>query len=239
MLANNERLPMVGFMQYRRKEAFPRALQALGLIAVLMSWSPASAADRAEIYAAVYGGVTQTEPLREVAGTGPLSAVTFSNITLMRSGVGGIKLGVFLPGGDDWMGVETEAFYSTPHIKQQDLTVTAPGVTTTTNFAGARVRVATAAVNWILRYPGKYFQPYVGAGPGVFWGRMSGDEFGTGSDTSLGLNALVGARILLASRLGVFAEYKYNRVSFDFEGTTAIRTLYQAHHGVVGLSLHF
>ena len=85
-----------------------------------------------------------------------------------------------------------------PHIKQEDIVFTPGGPR---NFAGARVRIATWAVNWIARYPGERVQPYLGAGPGIFWGQMSGEELGTGSDSSLGLNAQAGTRIFLTENL--------------------------------------
>ncbi len=43
-----------------------------------------------------------------------------------------------------------------PHIKQEDIVFTPGGPR---NFAGARVRIATGAVNWIVRYHGQRLQP--------------------------------------------------------------------------------
>jgi hypothetical protein len=80
-----------------------------------------------ESYVGVYGGTSLVQPLREVAGTGPLSTVKLSDLDLSRSGIAGVKMGFFLPGKDRWWGLETEAFYTSPHIKQQDITFTAPG----------------------------------------------------------------------------------------------------------------
>jgi opacity protein-like surface antigen len=199
----------------------------------------AVAQESPETYFALHGGLTPPQSFRHVRGVGPLSAVKLTDLKLERSAIYGAKLGFFLPGEDRWSGLEMEVFYTNPHIKQQDITFTGTGPPTTTNFAGGHVRIATWAVNWILRYPGEYFQPYVGVGPGIFWGRMSGLDLGTGSDTSLGLNALVGARIFLSQRLALFGEYKYNRVSFDFGGTAAIHVTYQPQYFVGGLSLHF
>jgi len=144
--------------------------------------------------------------------------------------------------------METEFFYTNPHVKQQDVTTTFPAgpFSSTDPFPGARMRVATWAVNAIVRFSGERFQPYIGVGPGVFWGRISGNDvnaagnnFGTGSDTSLGLNALAGARFFVTKRLALFGEYKYNRATFDFGGSAQLHFLYQAQHFVGGLSLHF
>ncbi len=204
----------------------------------------ATAADLPEPYVAFYGGVTVPEALQDTRGIGTTSAAKLTDLDLTRSGIYGIKLGLVQPDPLDWLAIETEFFYSNPHVKQQDITFTAPGVLTRTeNFAGAHIRVAAWAVNWIVRYPGERFQPYAGGGPGIYWGRISGNEsdpaFGTASDTSLGLNALAGTRFLLTKKIGLFAEYKYNRATFDFGGNVSLHVLYQAHHFVGGLSLHF
>lgn len=207
----------------------------------------AAAEEPPQTYVALYGGITILDSFKEVRGVGSLSAAKLSNLDLARSPIYGAKLGMFLPGQDRWLGVETELFYTHPHIKQQNITFTGSGVTCpggapapcVENFAGGHLRIAMLAINWIMRYPGERFQPYVGVGPGIFYGRVSGVELGTGSDTSLGINALAGARFFLTDRVALFGEYKFNRVTFDFGGTVETRVLYQPHHFVGGLSLHF
>jgi len=221
----------------------------IGLLVFLVHSPAVSAAtEDPELYVAVYGGVTIPQSLKEVQSSGVTPEFTFSNLDLARSGVFGAKFGFFLPGRDRWLGVETEFFYSNPHIKQQNVTTTVPsvGFSSTDPFPGAHVRVSTWALNWILRYPGEFFQPYIGVGPGLFWGRVSGNDpngagnnFGTASATNLGLNALAGARLFLTKRLGLFGEYKYNRVTFDFGGNLQVEALYQAQHVVGGLVLQF
>jgi len=206
-----------------------------------------AAAQGPELYVAVYGGVTIPQSLKEVQSSGVSPEFTLSNLDLARSGVFGAKVGFFLPGQDRWLGVETEFYYSNPHVKQQNVTATISGVSfPPDSFPGAHVRVSTWALNWILRYPGEFFQPYIGVGPGLFWGRVSGNDpngagnnFGTASATNLGLNALAGARLFLTKRLGLFGEYKYNRVTFDFGGNLQVEALYQAQHIVGGLVLQF
>ena len=207
----------------------------------------AAAADLPKTYVALYGGITIPQSLKEGRVLNVPTEVTLSDLDLAGSAIGGAKLGMFLPGRLGWFGLETEFFYTNPHIKEQDIGFTAGGVPLGTfNFPGAHVRVATWAVNAIVRFSGSRFQPYIGVGPGVFWGRISGNDvnaagnnFGTGSDTSIGLNALAGARFFVTKQLALFAEYKYNRATFDFGGTATLHTLYQAQHFVGGLSLHF
>jgi opacity protein-like surface antigen len=198
----------------------------------------------AEPYLAVYGGLTIPQSLQHVSSADPNVPLTISNIQMARSGIGGIKLGLFQPSGVRWFGIETEFFYTNPHIKQQDLTINDAGKPSTTdNFSGARLRVATWALNWIVRYPGERFQPYAGVGLGLFWARLAGNSgdntFGTASDMSLGLNALAGARLVLTKHIAMFGEYKYNRASFDFGNDVSIHALYQAHHFVGGFSWQF
>ncbi len=206
----------------------------------ILSMGQATAADLPEPYVAFYGGVTFPQPFQDAKGIGTATGVKLSNLDLARSAVYGAKIGMFQPDPLSWLGIETELFYTNPHIKQQDIDiVTVCQSSGPAPFAGSHVRVATWALNWIIRYPGERFQPYAGGGPGIFWGRLSGINFGTASDTSLGLNALAGIRIFLTKQLAVFGEYKYNRTSFDFGGTASLHVLYQAQHFAGGLSLHF
>jgi len=208
----------------------------------------AAAADLSRAYVALYGGVTIPESLKEGRALNTPTETKLSDLDLAGSAIVGAKLGMFLPGRRGWLGMETEFFYTNPHVKQQDVTTTFPAgpFSSTDPFPGARMRVATWAVNAIVRFSGERFQPYIGVGPGVFWGRISGNDvnaagnnFGTGSDTSLGLNALAGARFFVTKRLALFGEYKYNRATFDFGGSAQLHFLYQAQHFVGGLSLHF
>jgi len=208
----------------------------------------ATAADLPKTYVAFYGGLTIPQSLKEGRALNVPTEIKLSDLDLAGSAIVGAKLGMFLPGRSGWLGMETEFFYTNPHVKQQDVTVTIPALpfSSTAPFPGAHMRVATWAVNAIVRFSGSRFQPYIGVGPGVFWGRISGNDvnavgndFGTGSDTSLGLNALAGARFFVTKQLALFGEYKYNRATFDFGGNAQLHALYQVQHFVGGLSLHF
>jgi opacity protein-like surface antigen len=198
----------------------------------------AAAADRPGPYIGLYGGLTIPEQLQDVRGTGEFSGLTFTDLKLARSAILGAKLG-FFRSPKSWLGVETEFFYTNPHVKQQDFTGTGPGGSLTQNFAGAHIRMATWALNLIARYPGERFQPYAGVGFGIFWARLSGPDFATSADVSPGLNALGGMRFALTERLALFGEYKYNQAAFDFGRDVNLHALYQAHHFVGGLSLLF
>ena len=195
----------------------------------------AAAADR---YIGLYGGLTIPERLQDVRGIDSSSGVDLTDLKLARSAILGAKLG-FFRSPKSWLGFETEFFYTNPHMKQQDITLTGAFPTTTTNFVGAHVRMATWALNLIGRYPGERFQPYAGVGLGIFWARISGQDIGTSADTSPGLNLLAGMRFALTERLALFGEYKYNQAAFHFGRDVTLYTLYQAHHFVGGLSLKF
>jgi opacity protein-like surface antigen len=191
-----------------------------------------------ERYVAVFGGVTLPPDATNNRGTGPLSGVTLNDLDLARSGVVGLKAGAFPLGEKSWIGMETELFYTNPHVKEQNVTATGPGGSVTATFPGTHVRVTTLAFNLLVRYPGTVIQPYLGAGFGMFWGRISGG-LGTGSDTSPGFNGLAGLRIRLMKHLAAFGEYKYNRTNFDFGGDVHVHSLYQAHHVVGGVAFEF
>lgn len=129
----------------------------------------------------------------------------------------------------NWLGVETEAFTTTPHVKQQFTTISFLGAPLVSGTGiGNHFRVTTWALNLIARYPGERFQPYAGAGLGVFFARMS-DLPGSSSDTAPGLNALAGARFLIAKQVALFGEYKYNRATFEFD-ELLLKGDYSAHH---------
>lgn len=191
-----------------------------------------------ERYVAVFGGASLSQSFTNVHGVGDNASVQLSNLDLARTGIGGLKLG-FSPSTAKWLVIETEAFYASPHIKQQDITATGSnGPPQTTPSPGSRVRMATWAINWIVRYPGEWIQPYAGAGLGIFWSRLA-DPGGTSSaDTSPGLNALAGLRVRMGQHLVLFSEYKYNRASFDFSNP-GFHVLYQAHFVVGGLGWSF
>jgi opacity protein-like surface antigen len=190
-----------------------------------------------ERYVAVFGGASLSQSFTNVHGVGDNASVKVNDLALERSGIGGVKLG-FSPAGAKWLVMETEVFYSSPHIKQQTITATGGSGTASTDAPGSHTRMATWAFNWILRYPGEWVQPYAGAGLGIFWGRLA-DPGGTSSaDTSPGLNALAGLRVKMGQHFMLFSEYKYNRASFDFSNAD-LHVLYQAHYVVGGLGWSF
>jgi hypothetical protein len=168
-----------------------------------------------------------------------------------------------------WFGLEAEIFYSTPHIKQQDITLrsdtpftftpTGGGPSTSLGnqlppagspplvIPGAHFSVLTIApFNLMLRYPGNRLQPYIGIGPGIFIASIKDPSVTQGdnsqSSTKLGLNALIGARYFITRHISAFAEGKYNYVRFNFEENPnffGFNATYSPINVAFGVSYHF
>src|SRR2546427_6229724 len=88
----------------------------------------AAAADLPTGYVALYGGATIPQSLKEGRVLNAPTEATLSGLDLAGSAIVGAKLGMFLPGRRGWFGVETEFFYTNPHVKQQDVTTTLPAL---------------------------------------------------------------------------------------------------------------
>lgn len=138
------------------------------------------------------------------------------------------------------LGVETEAFNATPHIKQQNYTIggvnfgTGPGLTN---------RVLTwAPVNLIVRYQAGAVEPYAGVGLGVFFSRIS-DGTDSSSSTDVGLNTQLGLRFRVTTNLAFFGEWKFNysNISHDnvIGSTLNVSADYTAHNLAFGIGYHF
>ena len=188
---------------------------------------------QAEVYVAGQIGYTSPNDLSNVQGVGPISGLGLSDLKLHDSIVYGGKVGFYLP-AVKWLGVETELFNTTPHVKQQPLT--ALGVTVPA--PGFNLQVVTWAINAIVRYPGEQFQPYAGIGLGVFFAEAK-FQGQSDNDVAPGLNALAGLRYFATDHIAIFAEYKYNRAAFEFPSAIGIKGDYSANHFVGGVSYHF
>ena len=92
-----------------------------------------------ETYLAGFGGYTFGGKISDVEGTGFLSGLNLNDRDLADAGVYGGKLGHFFGDRMDWLGVEMEAFNTTPHVEQQGL------------LPGSHFRVTTLAFNLIGR----------------------------------------------------------------------------------------
>ena len=96
-----------------------------------------------ELYVAGFGGYTIGHGFDNVEGTGALSGVNLGDIDQKDSGVYGAKIGYFMPRRLNWLGVEMEAFNTTPHLEQTTVAGTV--------LSGTHLRVTTLAFNAIAR----------------------------------------------------------------------------------------
>jgi len=191
----------------------------------------------AEMYAAGMVGYNAPNDLTNIQGTVGASGFSLSDLALKDSVAYGGKVGSFLP-TVNWLGIETELYNTTPHIKQQPATASAFGVSIPGTFSGVSLRVLTWGINAVVRYPGKTFQPYAGVGLGVFFANAS-FQGQSDSDTATGLNALAGLRMFATDYLALFAEYKYNRATFNLPNAIGIEADYSANIFMGGASYHF
>ena len=175
---------------------------------------------------------------------------TISDQSLKTSGLYGAKLGHYFK-AVPWLGLEAEAYSTTPHIKQQSITFSGPsGPVGSLEFPGLNFRVATVALNLTLRYHKTRLQPYIAVGPGMFFARIKDPSLSsdnTQSSTNFGLNAQAGLRYYITRNFTVFAEGKYNHVRFDFPETPpginfnlfGFNGTYNMFHVAFGLSYNF
>jgi opacity protein-like surface antigen len=213
------------------------------------------------------GDLTSTSaPYQNGATSGTVnfpSGSTVDDQSLKTSFMLGGKIGHYFSKAR-WLGLEAEIFYSTPHIKQQDITFRSgtpftftpsgggPNTSlgnelTAVGIPGANFHVLTIApFNLMFRYPGNRLQPYIGIGPGIFIARIKDPSITQGdnsqSSTKLGLNTLIGVRYFLTRHVSAFAEGKYNYVRFDFAENPnffGFNATYTPINVAFGVSYHF
>jgi hypothetical protein len=192
-----------------------------------------------------------------------------SDISLKSSAIFGGKVGYFFAEeGFSWLGIELEAFRTSPTIKAQTLSTIqnisyqpntpAPAVQcppppqpqvpncpafvlnrSSLSIQESTLNVITVAFNVIARYPGTMFQPYVGVGGGAFNFSASGGSI-QGNQWYPGLNLMAGAKLLVTEEFGVFVEGKYNLANVsNFDQTFGLSATYSIFHFVAGLAYHF
>jgi opacity protein-like surface antigen len=142
-----------------------------------------------------------------------------------------------------WLGLEAEAFSTTPNRKQEMIVVTGPSGSQTVPFQGSYMRVTTAALNVVARYPGQRFQPYAAVGPGLFFTTVHVNEnIGSQNSTSIGLNTQLGLRFLWTDHIAMFGEWKYNLTRLQLptnNDAVGQNQTYSANLLVFGVGYHF
>jgi opacity protein-like surface antigen len=198
------------------------------------------------VYVAGQVGVSLPNSFSNVEGVGTLTGLTVSDLSLHNSVMYGAKIGYYFD-SMKWLGVETEVFNSTPHIKQQTATVSFGGAPATAPITGQDLRVLTwAPINVVARYQMGQFEPYAGIGLGLFFAQIKDGQTGeSSSSTKPGLNTQLGARYFMTNNFALFGEWKYNRASFNFsqssptQATGGVKGDYSAHIFAFGVSYHF
>jgi opacity protein-like surface antigen len=213
---------------------------ATGAVMILLS-SIVPTLSFAEMYIAGMAGYTMPNDLTNIEGNGVNSGISISDLEMQSSVAYGGKIGYYFP-QLNWLGVETELYNTTPHVKQQSVTASGFGLSNVPfgTQPGFNVRVLTWGINAVVRYPGKVVQPYAGVGLGVFFAEAK-FQGQSDSDTAPGLNALAGIRLFATDHLALFAEYKYNRASFSFKDQNVLGfdADYSANIFMGGISYHF
>ena len=200
------------------------------VIVAMACWLSNPGHSAAEWYVAGQAGVNFADRLKNVQGTGPSSGLLFPDFDLKNSVAYGGKIGVFP--GNGAIGIELDAFHSTPHIKALD------------NAPGIHLGVTNVGLNVLFRYPGRTFQPYAGIGGAALIAHL-GEAPGTQSDSDVGfgLNLIAGMRAFVTPYVAVFTEYKYTQSLLIFD--QAIGSLggfsgdYRAQIVMFGVSYHF
>lgn len=169
------------------------------------------------LYVGVFGGLSFPQDAHLRPGDTP-------GIDMKGGFSGGLKAGWVLPplSYDNWFNWELEYWYQNNKVKQFG------------PLPGANGHFHIFSSNFILRRPTGKIQPYIGLGPSLVYVDINGPNnaataFGTGgqSATSLGLNLLVGTRVMLTDSLGMFIEYKRNtafNAAFDNAGRYSFST---------------
>jgi opacity protein-like surface antigen len=185
-----------------------------------------------EWYVAGQVGGNFADRLKDIQGTGNLQSLVAADFDLKNAVVYGGKLGYFPNNGS--IGIELDAFHSTPHIKNLD------------ELPGIHLRVTNVGLNLLIRYPGQTFQPYAGIGGAALIahiGDSPGNASASDSDVGSGLNLLTGIRAFIMPYVAVFTEYKYTQGTFIFDRAFppggGFSGDYRAQHVVFGVSYHF
>ncbi len=201
---------------------------------------------RAELYVAGELGFTMPNDFSNIKLNGAGTGVSSTDLQADHHGVMyGAKVGYYLPKTLDWLGLETEIYNASVHTKQQQVTLTGPAGSFPAQLAGSSLRTTVLALNFMVRYPGSFWQPYGGVGPAVFFTRAK-SAGNADTDTTIGLNALAGVRAMITQNWGIFAEYKYNRTSVSYNNVVSsappgigLQGDYSSNTIAGGISFHF
>lgn len=248
----------------------------VGLLAVF-----AVSAAQAEPYVGISAGASFGNNISNIKGkenlnypdapdnTDPTSSLlqnaTYSVLHLKTSGTVGVKGGYYFEGLP--FGVETEFTYSKPDFKEQNVTISHPGIAAVTGGAAnftedqqpAHADLYALALNGMYRYKGWHgFTPYIGGGPVLYLWQIHGTGFsgiipalgqtGTAGPNvnqdrlMWGADAKLGAEYSITPLWGIGLEYRYNWSAFKVSGFRSVsdgQGDYQGQAFGVTLTRHF
>ena len=210
----------------------------IGVLALLLFSRPV----KAEMYVAGQIGAHLPHDASNVTWGGVGDQVGGSDLALQNSLIYGAKLGYYFDQvklGRFSLGVETEVFNATPHLKQQG--ATRGGITST--LSGLTNRVLTWAPAVVLvRYQAGAFEPYAGVGVGLFFSNLATGNY-SDTRTHVGLNTQVGIRYRVNQNLSLFTEWKYNHANIEHlniaGSALSLSYDYNVHIVAGGIGYHF
>ena len=197
---------------------------------------------QAEVYVAGQIGVHMPNDASNVKWGGLGANVGGNDLALQNSLMYGAKLGYYFDRakfGRFNLGVETEMFIATPHLKQQEATI---GGNTGT-LSGFTNRIVTwAPVVVLVRYQAGAFEPYAGLGPALFFSNLATGGY-SDTNTHVGLNTQVGIRYRVTQSFSLFTEWKYNHAHIEHlnlgGSPLSLNFDYNVHIAAGGIAWHF
>lgn len=220
----------------------PSAVALLLLILFVLVASPVLA----EPYLQVQGGLALPARLHDFEGEyWSKGRMHVSDLGLQSGLAYGAKAGYFVD-ALPWLGLEIDYLHATPHDRGQNYWITTPqgsaSLTRGAHEPAVHLRIDSVAVNTVVRYPGETWQPYLAAGPAAFVGNYGGDP----TNTSLGVNAEAGVRVVIWSGLFVSASYRYQQAHLTFRESSGpggcingFTTFYQSQFALGGVGWNF
>jgi opacity protein-like surface antigen len=213
-------------------------LSVFGLVS--LSLTLISSPAEAEMYVAGQVGMNLPQSLSNVEYSSGGRTFDGNDQSLKNSLMYGAKLGYYFD-SLKWLGVETEVFKATPHLKQQNVTIGGIDLGT---LSGAHLEILTwAPVNIVVRHQMGAFEPYAGIGLGFNTSSFS-DRNGSDNGGGPGLNTQLGLRYRATTHLAVFGEWKFNHANIKHSNFLGAKGLdfsanYNAHNFVFGVGYHF
>jgi opacity protein-like surface antigen len=235
----------------------PLVICLVVLASLLSMPSPASA----EWFADLYAGAAYT-PKSDITlvvslPSGPADH-TFHDVKWDTSPTFGGRLGYWFESAP-WLGIGLDVFYFNANIPTQTVSTTILGVTAPATLRAIDVSTTVAALDFALRYPLQVdqgfpkgrIQPYVTAGPAVFWTRAKNKEnteltTEAATDSATGYKVGAGLSWLFSQHAAVFAEFRYTHVHTEPVLNSALSSLrvplqfdLDTQHVVAGVSYRF